>query len=359
MIETERVRPSVDIIIPHYRGRDMLERSLESLEKTRYPSMGIIVVDNGGDQAGLVFLVKRFRNARLLRLRENKGYAGGCNEGLRLSSAEYLVFMNDDTEHDPFWLEHLVQVAEADKGIGALQPKILSLKAWRKQQRVFDYAGAAGGMIDRFGFPWCLGRNFMRIEQDTGQFDRSQEIFWASGVALFARRTVIEEVGGFDESFFMHMEEIDLCWRMKLAGFSVISQPLSVVFHEGAASMPEGSAEKIFFNHRNNIALLLKNLSVMSLLLVMPVRLILEFAAAFFYLLRGSGGVKKFRSVFRALRQNAQLLPETLRKRKLIQGSRKISDRALFREMPFSLFLRKLNPFTFSVRKGGPGRSYL
>ncbi|ABL65948.1 glycosyltransferase family 2 protein [Chlorobium phaeobacteroides] len=358
MIEPERLRPAVDIIIPHFRGLEMLERSLESLEKTRYPSMGIIVVDNGGDQAGLVFLVKRFRNARLLRLRENKGYAGGCNEGLRFSSAEYLVFMNDDTEHDPFWLEHLVQSAEADKGIGALQPKILSLKAWRKRQRVFDYAGAAGGMIDRFGYPWCLGRNFMRIEQDSGQFDKSQEIFWASGVALFARRSVIEQVGGFDERFFMHMEEIDLCWRMKLAGFSIRSQPLSVVFHEGAASMPEGSAEKIFLNHRNNITMLLKNRGALSLLPVVSVRLFLEFAAALFYLMQGSGGVKKFRAVFRALRQNAQYLPETLSKRKLIQGSRKISDRELFRDMPFSLFLRKLNQFTFLVRKGGPRRSY-
>ena len=143
--------PSVDIIIPHFKRRDMLERCLDSLEKTIYPSMSILVVDNGGSQAGLVFLVKRYRNARLLRLPENRGYAGGCNEGLKHSSADYVVFMNDDTEHDPLWLDSLVSAALEDKDIGALQPKILSLKDYKKGKKVFEYAGGAGGMIDRMG----------------------------------------------------------------------------------------------------------------------------------------------------------------------------------------------------------------
>ena len=144
MSVAEQNYPAVDIIIPYYKRRDMLERCLDSLENTLYPSMGIVVVDNGGKEAGLVFLVKRYRNARLVRLPENRGYAGGCNAGLKNSSADYVVFMNDDTVHDPLWLEQLVLAALDDERIGALQPKILSLKANGRGKKVFDYAGAAG-----------------------------------------------------------------------------------------------------------------------------------------------------------------------------------------------------------------------
>ena len=239
--KAEQYSPSVDIIIPYYRRRDMLERCLDSLEQCNYPAMGIIVVDNGGTEAGLVFLVKRYRNARLLRLAENRGYAGGCNAGLKSSTADYVVFMNDDTEHDPLWLERLVSVALEDTLIGALQPKILALKPFKKGKKVFDYAGAAGGMIDRLGYPWCRGRTFAGVEPDKGQYESGQDIFWASGVAMFANRVVAEKLGGFDEDFFMQMEEIDLSWRMQLAGYRVRSVPASVVLHEGGASLPGGS----------------------------------------------------------------------------------------------------------------------
>ncbi len=149
MTPATQTYPSVDIIIPYYKRRDMLERCLDSLENTIYPSMSIIVVDNGGKEAGLVFLVKRYRNARLERLAVNRGYAGGCNAGLKCSSADYVVFMNDDTIHDPLWLERLVLVAGNDDRIAALQPKILSLRQSGKGKKLFDYAGAAGGMMDR------------------------------------------------------------------------------------------------------------------------------------------------------------------------------------------------------------------
>ena len=332
--------PSVDIIIPYYRRRDMLERALDSLAETSYPSMGIIVVDNGGTEAGLVFLVKRYRNARLVRLAENRGYAGGCNEGLKSSTADYVVFMNDDTEHDPLWLEHLVRAALEDDRIGALQPKILSLKPYKKGKKVFDYAGAAGGMIDRLGYPWCLGRTFSGVEQDNSQYDSRQDIFWASGVAMFAKRAVAEELGGFDEDFFMHMEEIDLSWRMKLAGYRIQSVPSSVVLHEGGASLQAGSAEKIYFNHRNNVTMLLKNRSVAALLWVLPLRLLLEVAAALFYLTQFPGGIKKSGAVFRALSCNILRFTVTMKKRRMVQSSRVVDDRTIFRGTPRSLLYR-------------------
>ncbi len=303
--------------------------------------MSILVVDNGGSQAGLVFLVKRYRNARLLRLPENRGYAGGCNEGLKHSSAEYVVFMNDDTEHDPLWLDALVHAALEDKGTGALQPKILSLKNYKKGKKVFDYAGAAGGMIDRLGYPWCLGRTFSTIEADRGQYDGGQEIFWASGVAMFVKRSVAEELGGFDEDFFMQMEEIDLSWRMKLAGYHVRSVPSSVVMHEGGASLQGGTAEKIYFNHRNNVTMILKNRSLAGLLWVVPLRLLLEVAALLFYLTQFPGVLKKSGAVCRALIDNVRKLSLTIKKRHKVQAMRIVGDRDIFRHSPISLVARR------------------
>jgi GT2 family glycosyltransferase len=333
--------PSVDIVIPHYRRRDMLERCLDSLAETRYPSMGIIVVDNGGTEAGLVFLVKRYCNARLLRLPENRGYAGGCNAGLKSSSADYVVFMNDDTEHDPMWLERLVTAALADNRIGALQPKILSQKPFCKGKKIFDYAGAAGGMIDRLGYPWCLGRTFSGVESDKGQYDCGQDIFWASGVAMFVKRAVAEELGGFDEDFFMQMEEIDLSWRMKLAGYRTLSVPSSVVLHEGGASLAGGSSEKIYLNHRNNVTMLLKNRSTAALLWVLPMRLLLDFVTALFYLTQFPGVLKKSGAVFRAWSFNIRTIAAIMKKRRSIQAARVVDDRTIFCHSPISIMVRR------------------
>ncbi|MEI6846789.1 MAG: glycosyltransferase family 2 protein [Chlorobiaceae bacterium] len=348
MNSSEQHRPSVDIIIPHFDRCDMLEQCLDSLEKTRYPSMGIVVVNNGGEQAALVSLVERCRNARLLQLPENRGYAGGCNEGLKHSTADYVVFMNDDTRHDPFWLDSLVCAALDNDHIGALQPKILSLKEYEKGIKVFDYAGAAGGMIDRLGYPWCFGRIFSSIEQDRGQYDTGRELFWASGVAMFVKRTVAEQLGGFDPDFFMHMEEIDLAWRMKLAGYHIRSVPSSIVLHEGGASLPSGSPEKIYFNHRNNVAMLLKNRAAAGLLWVVPLRFMLEVAAALFYLTRFPDGLKKSKAVFHALWSNIRHISRTIQKRKKVQAVRVVQERTIFRHLPIMVAVRRYYPFSKS-----------
>ncbi len=317
----------------------MLERCLDSLEQTTYPSMQIIVVDNSGKEAGLVFLVKRYKHAELLRLPENLGYAGGCNAGLKNSSADYVVFMNDDTVHEPLWLEKLVAAALEDTRIAALQPKILSLKTGNKGGKVFDYAGAAGGMIDRLGYPFCLGRKYTGVEPDKGQYDIGQDIFWASGVAMFVNRAITEELGGFDEDFFMHMEEIDLSWRMQIAGYRVCSVPSSVVRHEGGASLPGGSSEKIYYNHRNNIAMLLKNRSMAGLFWVVPMRLLLEVVASIVYITQVPGGLKRSSAVMRALGCNIRQIARTLQKRRQVQKSRVVLDRIILRHSPLSQFM--------------------
>ena len=327
--------PAVDIVIPHFRRQDLLERCLNSLAATRYPSLKIIVVANGGASESLSALLNRYSNAHLLSLPENRGYAGGCNAGLQHSTAEYVVFLNDDTEHDPFWLRHLVATARADERIAALQPKILSLPQKRAGKKIFDYAGAAGGMLDWLGYPWCLGRTFSAIEPDKGQYDSGQDIFWASGVAMLVRRKIALELGGFDEDFFMQMEEIDLSWRMKLAGYRVFSVPTAIVWHEGGASLAVGSTEKIYYNHRNNIAMLLKNRSLSGLFWLLPLRFLLEVAAAFFYLTQFPDSLKKSVAVFRALGWNLRHLGATLQKRRTIQGSRVVAERTIFRHLPF------------------------
>jgi GT2 family glycosyltransferase len=196
-------------------------------------------------------------------------------------------------------------------------------------------------MMDRLGYPWCLGRTFSSIESDRGQYDSGREIFWASGVAMFVKRATAVELGGFDAEFFMQMEEIDLSWRMRLAGFSVRSVPSSIVLHEGGASLPGGSAEKIYYNHRNNIAMLLKNLGRGGLFWVMPLRFLLEIAAALFYVTQFPGGIKKSGAVFRAMHSNLTHLSGIMKKRKAVQKSRMINDSVIFRHSPLTiLFLR-------------------
>jgi hypothetical protein len=329
----------VTVIIPHLKNRAMLESCLDSLRMTSLKEFSVLVVDNGGESSDLSGIEDAYPEITVHRLPVNAGYAGGCNEGLKRSSSKYVVFMNDDAVVEPEWLGCLVDEAERDPLIGALQPKILSLKERREGRRVFDYAGAAGGLIDRLGFPFCLGRSFSGREEDRGQYDGSREIFWASGVAMFAPRELLVRLGGFDAGFFMHMEEIDLCWRMRLSGYSVRSVPKAVVWHEGGASLQEGSPMKAYFNHRNAIAMLLRNRSTVALALILPVRLLLEAAAAFYYLSGGVSGAARAKMVVRAAADNVRGLGEILRKRRQIQQTRVVGDRELFRGAPLSVFL--------------------
>lgn len=334
----------VTVVIPHLKNRPMLERCLGSLFATASPAPAILVIDNGASASDLSGLESSWPGVEVVRLPGNRGYAGGCNEGLRRATSEYVVFLNDDARVDPDWLGPLLRAAGMDPGIGALQPKILSLKPDRNGRRMFDYAGAAGGMLDRMGYPYCLGRSFSGIEEDRGQYDTPADIFWASGVALFARRETLLSLGGFEESFFMHMEEVDLCWRMRLQGLRVRSVPQSVVWHEGGASLEEGSPMKVYYNHRNALGMLLRNRSVSALALLLPVRIVLEAAAVVYYLAGGTGGGARAREVVRAAVDNLRVVRQTLRQRRAIQRTRKIGDRELFRGAPVSVFL---------LRRGG------
>ncbi len=318
----------------------MLEACLDSIGRGGWQPLSVIVVDNGADASALDGLAASYPGVSVLRpAGGNAGYAGGCNAGLRRCASDYVVFLNDDALVAPGWLDPLVAAARRDPEVGALQPKILSMPARREGRREFDYAGAAGGLLDRLGYPFCFGRSFAGTEQDLGQYDEPAELFWASGVAFFAPRRLLGELGGFDESMFMHMEEIDLCWRMRLRGYRVRSVPGSVVWHEGGASLAQGDPEKVYFNHRNALAMLLRNRSTLALCWILPVRLALEALACLFYLAGGQSGWRRAIAVLRAAAYNLRHMGRTLRNRKVVQGTRRVRDAELFRGAPFSVFL--------------------
>ena len=262
-------RPEVSIVVPHYRGPIILD-CLKSVYDNTEGSFELIVVDDGGD--GSVEEAKeRFPEIKLILNPGNLGFAASCNRGMEVARGRYFVLLNNDVEVSPGWLRALVEFAESHPSAGACQPKIISFS----DRRRFDYAGAAGGLMDMLGYPYCLGRVFHTLEEDEGQYDSPRRIFWASGTALFLRREAVEDVGGLDEGFFMHMEEIDLCWRLHRAGWEVWSVPEAVVYHRSGWSLPQ-SFRKMYLNHRNNLVLLLKNYDVPSLLSLFPLRVLLE-----------------------------------------------------------------------------------
>ena len=324
-------RPKVDIIIPHYNGWQILDGCLASLEKQTYPNICVSIVDNGTSDGSIQQATEKYPWVHVVKPGENLGYAGGCNFGFEATDGEYVVFLNNDTEHEPSWVAQLVAHAERDEKIAALQPKILSIQARDNGERIFDYAGAAGGLIDGLGYPYAIGRVFNTVEKDVGQYDEAQPIFWASGTAMFARRAALEQVGLFDDDFFAHMEEIDLCWRLLLHGYKIYSEPKSVVYHYGGATLKEGSPKKVYLNHRNNLMMIMKNRTFAQLLWILPLRAVLEFASMLFYYKKY--GREYSWTVLRAMFWNVQHLGMIWGKRRRTQKLRVKSDSEIFNKV--------------------------
>ena len=285
----------VKIVILNWNGRDYLERFLPSLV-SRTPGAGIVVADNGSTDDSVRFLERSYPQVELLRLDRNYGYAEGYNRALAGLNAEYFVLLNSDVEVTEGWLDPLVRTLDGDGSVAAVSPKIRSFGEPDK----FEYAGAAGGFIDFLGYPFCRGRILDSIESDKGQYDDPREVFWASGACMAVRADVFRSLGGFDGDFFAHMEEIDLCWRMQLAGYRVRVVPGSTVYHLGGGTLTTDSPTKVFYNHRNNLAMLYKCASPVQRAVVAIVRPVLDLMAALSYLAQGRGD--NFRAVFRAWR---------------------------------------------------------
>lgn len=316
-------RPLVSVIIPHQAGREILLRCLETLTAdTSHPDVEVILVDNGSSDGSVAAAAERFPGIRVLRLAENQGYAGGCNRGIEASRGEYLLFLNDDTEVEPGCLGTLVAAAERDPAVGACQPKIRS----QANRGRFEYSGAAGGLMDVYGYPFSRGRLMGHVEEDRGQYDDPADVFWASGVCMLMRRSLCEQVGAFDEVFFAYMEEIDLCWRIQLCGFRVIYVPGAVVYHIGGYSLDQRVRKRMYLNHRNSVAMLVKNYSARSLLRYLPIKLVLECGILLGALLRNP---RRSAAVLSSFAWLSTHVPTLLRQRRAVQARRRIPDREI------------------------------
>ena len=252
----------VAVIILNWNGEKLLREFLPSVVANTDTSIAdVIVADNGSTDGSRELLHKDFPQVKLLEFDENLGFAGGYNRALRETGYRYTLLLNSDVETPAGWLTPLHDFMEAHPDAAACQPKILSYK----QKEKFEYAGAAGGFIDRNGYPYCRGRIFDTVEDDNGQYDTPVEVFWATGAALMVRTDLYEKAGGLDERFFAHMEEIDLCWRLLLMGHTLWCVPASHVYHLGGGSLPAANPRKTYLNFRNNLLLLHKNLPAADL----------------------------------------------------------------------------------------------
>ncbi|MDQ6845035.1 MAG: glycosyltransferase family 2 protein [Bacteroidota bacterium] len=269
--------PSVAVVILNWNGKHFLEKFLPSVLSSNYHNLSVIVADNGSADDSVWFLRKNFPQVRVLVSDTNEGFSQGYNSALKKVTADYYVLLNSDVEVTPAWIYPIIALMESDNKIAACQPKILSFE--RKDQ--FEYAGAAGGWIDHLGYPFTRGRIFDTCEKDVGQYDTPQEIFWATGACLFVRSSVFHELNGFDEYFFAHQEEIDLCWRMQRAGYKIFAEPASKVYHVGGGTLPAGDRKKVFLNFRNNLVMMTKNLRLSESVWKIPVRMFLDIIAAY------------------------------------------------------------------------------
>ena len=285
----------IAVVILNWNGCDMLRSFLPSVVRfSEVDGAVVYVADNGSTDASVAMLRREFPSVHLILLEENHGFADGYNLALKQVEAEYVVLLNSDVEVTEHWLVPLAEYMDAYPETAACQPKI---RSWRNKGQ-FEYAGAAGGFIDRYGYPFCRGRIMGVVEEDKGQYDTVIPIFWATGAALFIRLADYREAGGLDGRFFAHMEEIDLCWRLRARGRQLACIPQSVVFHVGGATLKKENPRKTFLNFRNNLVMLYKNLPDERLSTVMRCRFWLDRLAALQFLLKGER--RSFQAVFRA-----------------------------------------------------------
>lgn len=298
-------KKKVAIVILNWNGAALMERFLPSVVRYSPEEMAeVVVADNGSTDDSLALLAGKFPSVRVVRFDRNYGFAEGYNRALQQIDTPYAVLLNSDVEVTPGWLEAPLRRLEASPEVAAIQPKLLAERA-RDQ---FEYAGAAGGFMDKYGYPFCRGRIFQEIETDCGQYDAEADILWATGACLFVRTEVYRAVGGLDAKFFAHQEEIDMCWRMRARGYRLVCTPGSVVYHVGGGTLNAESPRKTFLNFRNNLLMLYKNLPEKELHRVMRLRFWLDYLAALKFLLEGHPA--NARAVREARREFHRLVPE-------------------------------------------------
>ncbi len=273
----------VAVVILNYNGQKFLETFLPSVV-IHNDGYEIIVADNASTDDSVNLLKTKFADIKIIQLANNDGFAGGYNNALKEIEAEYYILLNSDVEVTPNWTKSIIDLMDTDKSIAACQPKILSYQ----QKTHFEYAGAAGGYIDWLGYPFCRGRIFDSYEEDKGQYNDTKEIFWATGACMFVRAEIFQQLNGFDANFFAHMEEIDLCWRIKNQGNRILYSSASTVYHVGGGTLHKSNPRKTFLNYRNGLAMLYKNLPSNRLFSTIFLRLILDGISGVKLLIDGS-----------------------------------------------------------------------
>jgi len=293
------------VVILNWNGCELLQRFLPSVVRYSEEDGAVVVVaDNGSSDDSVEWVQKEFPTVQLLLLDKNYGFAEGYNKAIQQVEAEYVLLLNSDVEVTPHWLCPLKSYLDSHPEVAACQPKLLS---WH-HKNLFEYAGACGGFIDRWGYPYCRGRIMSAVETDEGQYDDATPVFWVTGAALCIRRNDYLETGGLDSLFFAHMEEVDLCWRLWAKGRQLACVPQSIVYHVGGGTLQQENPRKTFLNFRNNLLMLYKNLPAEELNVVLCVRAFLDYVAAFSFLLKGEWRsawmVVKARREFKRLRKN-------------------------------------------------------
>ena len=291
----------VAIVILNWNGSEMLHEYLPSVVNTSGDA-AVYVADNASTDNSLEVVRNEFPKVRIITLDQNYGFAEGYNRALSQIEAEYFVLLNSDVETTEGWLEPLVAHMDSHPDTAACQPKILSMT----NRKEFEYAGAAGGFIDKFGYPFCRGRLFETIESDCGQYDDETEVLWATGACLFTRARIYNNVGGLDSRFFAHCEEIDYCWRLHHYGYRVMCIPKSKVYHLGGGTLKKTNPRKTFLNFRNNLTMLYKNLPQPELKRIMRYRFLFDYLAALVFFLKGhrdnASAVLRARKDYRKMR---------------------------------------------------------
>lgn len=303
----------IAVVILNWNGAKLLEQFLPSVVAFSDEAK-IYVADNASTDTSLEVIKNQFPSITIIQNDANYGFAKGYNVALQNIEEEYLCLLNSDVEVTQNWLTPILSLFENNAEIGIIQPKILDYKS----KAYFEYAGAAGGFIDKFGYPFCRGRIFDTIEKDSGQYDDEQTIFWASGACFFIRKNIFNQLDGFDDDFFAHQEEIDLCWRAFNLGYTAKYSPKSVVFHVGGATLNEGNPRKTFLNFRNSLLMLLKNLPKNQLFFIILSRLCLDGLAGIQFIFKG-----KFKHCFAIIKAHFSfysLINKTLKKRKQSQS---------------------------------------
>lgn len=267
--------PKVAIVILNWNGKFFLEKYLPSVYNSAYPNIEFYIGDNASEDDSVEFVKSNYPNIHIIQNDRNYGFAGGYNKVLRQIDADYYVLLNSDVEVTYKWIEPIIKYLEEDPTRVAAQPKILDFH----NKNLFEYAGAAGGYIDKYGYPFCRGRIMAEVERDSGQYDNNGEVFWASGAALFIKSWAWKEVGGFDDDFFAHMEEIDLCWRLKQKGYEIGFVGESTVYHVGGGTLHASNPKKTYLNFRNSLIMLQKNLPLSSALWIIGLRFWMDFFA--------------------------------------------------------------------------------